>query len=277
MSQEPGGEPIRSIGARLRAAREQRGLTVLQAAEKLHVDARVLESLEGDDFAALGAPVYVRGHLRRYAELTGESSEQLQDLYAASAHPTRPDLTRIPHGEPRERPSVLMLPVLLTVVGVAFAGLIWWAMKLPSEKAQPVPATPPASLSGQTAPQQDAAESPQTPAPAATTPAPAAPSGSVRPGEAQMGLSFSAPSWVEVTDADGRRLLSGLIEAHGTRTLAGPAPMRVTLGNAPAVALSINGRPVALEGLVRHDGSAHLTIDNAGRASIAPPRLAHGD
>jgi cytoskeleton protein RodZ len=275
MSHEPGGEPIRSIGARLRAAREQRGLTVLQAAEKLHVDARVLESLEADDFAALGAPVYVRGHLRRYAELTGESSEQLQDLYAASAHPTRPDLTRIPHGEPRERPSPLMLPMLLTVIGVAFAGLIWWAMKLPSEKAQPVPATPPAPLSGQTMPLD--ASSTQAPAPAATTPVPAASTRAVRPGEAQVGLSFSAPSWVEVTDADGRRLLSGLIEAHATRTLAGPAPMRVTLGNAPAVAVSINGRPVPLEGLVRHDGSAHLTIDDAGRASIAPPRLAHGD
>ena len=55
------------IGARLRSAREARGLTTLQAAEKLHVDARILEALEAEDFAALGAAVYVRGHLRRYA------------------------------------------------------------------------------------------------------------------------------------------------------------------------------------------------------------------
>jgi cytoskeleton protein RodZ len=170
-----------------------------------------------------------------------------------------------------------MLPMLLTVVGVAFAGLIWWAVRLPGQKAQPVPVTAPAPLSGQAMPQEGAAENPQAPPPATTPPAPAAAARSAHPGEAQMGLSFSAPSWVEVTDADGHRLLSGLFEAHGTRTLAGAAPLRVTLGNAPAVALSINGRPVALDGLVRHDGSAHLTIDNAGRASIAPPRLAHGD
>jgi cytoskeleton protein RodZ len=64
MTREEGGV---GIGARLRAARERRGLTVLQAAEKLHLDARVLEGLEVGNFEPLGAAVYVRGHLRRYA------------------------------------------------------------------------------------------------------------------------------------------------------------------------------------------------------------------
>ena len=90
------------IGARLRAARERKGLTVLQAAEKLHVDAKVLESLEAEDFAPLGADVYVRGHLRRYAELVGESAGELQDLYASAGLAVHPDLTRIPRVE---RPS----------------------------------------------------------------------------------------------------------------------------------------------------------------------------
>ena len=76
MTGEAGGESVRGIGARLRAAREQCGLTVLQAAERLHVDARILEALEAQDFAALGASVYVRGHLRRYAEAVGESAAE---------------------------------------------------------------------------------------------------------------------------------------------------------------------------------------------------------
>jgi cytoskeleton protein RodZ len=62
-----GGEGVRGIGARLRSAREQRALTILQAAEKLHVDPRVLDALESEDFSSLGADVFVRGHLRRYA------------------------------------------------------------------------------------------------------------------------------------------------------------------------------------------------------------------
>jgi cytoskeleton protein RodZ len=82
---------------------------------------------------------------------------------------------------------------------------------------------------------------------------------------------------VEVSDAGGKRLLGGLIEAGSTRALSGTAPLRVVLGNAAAVELRLNGQPVSFAGLVRHDGSAHLLIDAAGRASTEAPRLAHGD
>jgi cytoskeleton protein RodZ len=283
MSSEAASEPIRGIGARLRAAREKRGLTLLQAAEKLHVDARVLEALEAEDFAALGAAVYVHGHLRRYAELTGESPAELRELYAAGAQVSRPDLTRIPHAETRERSSPLMLPMLLAVIAIALGGLVWWVLKLPGEKSQPVPATLPAPLAGEPLPADDgAAAAPLLPAPppvaaAAPVAGSTAATPAAGPGQAQLGLRFSAPSWVEISDAHGRRLLSGRIEAGSTRALEGPAPLQVTLGNAPAVTMQLNGRPVALAGMVRRDGSAHLLIDSSGRASLAASRLAHGD
>ena len=63
----------RSIGERLRAGRERAGLSVAAAAEKLHLDNKVIEALEADRFAELGASVYVRGHLRRYADFVGEA------------------------------------------------------------------------------------------------------------------------------------------------------------------------------------------------------------
>ena len=56
---------------------------------------------------ALGADVYVRGHLRRYAELVGESSGELQDLYAqrrpARCIRTSPSIPRVerPRRSPR--------------------------------------------------------------------------------------------------------------------------------------------------------------------------------
>ena len=40
--------PPRTIGARLRAGRERSGLSVAAAAEKLHLDPKVIESLESD-------------------------------------------------------------------------------------------------------------------------------------------------------------------------------------------------------------------------------------
>ena len=281
MSGEAGGGELRGIGARLRAAREKRGLTPLQAAERLHLDVRVVQALEAEDFTALGADVYVRGHLRRYAEAVGESPAQLQQLYSANAHPVRPDLTRIPRGEPEQRSSRLLLPAALVVVGLAVAGLLWWLLTLPGEKAHPLPADRPQAADAAravdaTAPGADAGTTPaaaERPVPPTSLRAPVS-TGSTK---AQLDLAFSAPSWVEVSDVEGRHLLHGLIAAGSMRTLTGTAPLLVVLGNAPAVTLRFNGEPVTPETLMRRDGSVHLLIDTGGRVSAAAPRLAHGD
>jgi cytoskeleton protein RodZ len=287
MSSEAGGDLVRGIGARLRAAREKKGLALLQVAEKLHVDARVLQALETEDFAALGADVYVRGHLRRYAEAVGESATELPQLYASSSRTVRPDLTRIPRGQSAKPPSRVMLPALLLVVGCALAGLLWWLFTLPGEKAQPLPVLPPAApaataegAAAQAAPDTGTPEPAATesaPHPAAMTPATAGAALSASAGQAQLELRFSAASWVDVSDAAGRHLLQGLIEAGSARALSGEPPLRVVLGNAPAVALQLNGQSVSVTELVHRDGSARLLIDGAGRASAAAPRLAHGD
>ncbi|HEX8783183.1 MAG TPA: RodZ domain-containing protein [Steroidobacteraceae bacterium] len=281
MSAEAGGGELRGIGARLRAAREKRGLTVLQAAERLHLDARVVQALEAEDFAALGADVYVRGHLRRYAESVHESPAQLQQLYSASSHALRPDLTRIPRGEPDQHGSRLLLPALLVVVGFAVAGLLWWLLTLPGEKAHPLPADRPPAADATPAAEQAAPDADAGTAPPAAQSAVAPTSMSAPPSSggtaARLDLAFSAPSWVEVSDVDGRRLLHGLIEAGSRRSLTGKAPLLVVLGNAPAVTLQFNSAPVTASTLVRRDGSAHLLIDAAGRVGAAAPRLAHED
>jgi len=277
-AEAPGGE-LRGIGARLRAAREKRGLTLLQAAERLHLDAGIVQALEAENFTALGADVYVRGHLRRYAEAVGESPTQLQQLYADSPQVLRPDLTRIPRGQPEKSSSWLLLPAVLLVVGFATAGLLWWLLTLPGEKAHALPAEPPPGAAAADA--APATEQPAFPGPADTSAAPASasPAGtSTGTGpQARLDLNFSGASWVEIADVRGRRLLHGLIEAGSTRTVTGSAPLLVVLGNAPAVTLRVNGQAVLPGTLVHRDGSAHLMIDAAGRVSAAAPRLAHGD
>jgi cytoskeleton protein RodZ len=258
MASEVGGEQRCGTGARLRGARENQGLSVAQAAERLHLDARTLEALEAEDFAALGADVYVRGHLRRYAELIGESPSELQELYARSASAVRPDLTRIPRRAPGA--ARLVMPALLGLAGIALLALLWWLLTTPGERPQPLAA---AALPA---------------AAAAATRSSAGAADAAAPRTTQLALKFSGLSWVEVSDASGRRLLQGLYAAGSApRTLSGAPPLRVTLGNAPAVALRVNDQAVKLEGLVRHDGSARLLIEAAGRTTPAPPRLAHGD
>jgi cytoskeleton protein RodZ len=123
-----------SIGARLRAAREKLGLTVLQAAEKLHTDPRILDAMEGDDFATLGAPVYARGHIKHYAELVGESPLELNALYSNSSQAHQPDLTKIAKAPPSDGSSKLVAPALLVIAVFAVAGAIWWVSALSSKK-----------------------------------------------------------------------------------------------------------------------------------------------
>jgi cytoskeleton protein RodZ len=282
---EAGGEPVRGIGARLRSAREKHGLTVLQAAEKLHVDARLLESLEAGQYSVLGAAVYVRGHLRRYADLIGESPAELQQLYDETTHTAQPDLTRIARSEPGMDPARLMVPALLILVGFALAGILWWLLSMERAKSpaaarasQPVVAAAatalPLAAAGNAA--SDSAASADEPAATAGPPQAPPAAAPADAAQAQLALKFKAASWVEVYDARGRRLLHGVEAADSARTLAGAAPLRVVLGNAPGVALQLNGQAVPLQGLVHHDGSAHIVIDRTGRASATRSGVPRG-
>ena len=119
----------RSIGARLRAGRERAGLTIAAAAEKLHVDAKVIEALESKRFASSARRCYVRGHLRRYADLIGERAPQLVAALhrargasaAAGSHAgAAPGRRRIRAGSWRRWSGCLRAAVL--------ALAIWWIL-----------------------------------------------------------------------------------------------------------------------------------------------------
>ena len=56
-------------GARLRVAREARAMSVSEVAKQLHLDAKLIQALEEEDFAQIPAPTFVYGYLRSYARL----------------------------------------------------------------------------------------------------------------------------------------------------------------------------------------------------------------
>lgn len=123
------------LGDMLKAARARCGTTLAEAAGKLRVDVAVLEALEAERFDELGAPVYARGHLRRYAELLGEAPDALQALYAGhESSAVQPDLTRAPriidHRPARVRgprsPRRSRLRLLLGMGLLVLAAALWW-------------------------------------------------------------------------------------------------------------------------------------------------------
>lgn len=122
-------EETGSIGKQLRAARERMGLGVAQAAEQLHVDENVITALETGKFQVLGPPVYVRGHLRHYAELVGEPSASGR-YESLSALP--PDLTTGPHRPARQSPPRRRWPLVVFAIVLLLAAAAWWAMGVQS-------------------------------------------------------------------------------------------------------------------------------------------------
>ena len=72
-----------TIGAKLKAAREAKGLTSSELATSINTIARVVDDLENDEFKRLPAPIYVRGFIKLYARFVGLDSAPLLEEYAA--------------------------------------------------------------------------------------------------------------------------------------------------------------------------------------------------
>ncbi len=293
------GSDIRSgIGARLRSGRERAGLTLLQVAEKLHVDAKVIESLEAERFDALGAPVFVKGHLRHYSELIGEQTGELLDMYSAATKPVLPDLTQLPKVGPASNPRRLVVPALVVLIGIAVVGSVWWVLQnlepgkivvktptAPREVAETLPAdavapdtvlaeggeppaapTPAAAVAPMGAAALPASHVvPSSNAPAAPLAQAPAPADAARVQTVDVTLRFASDSWVEVYDANGKRLFYDIGSASSSRKVSGTAPLRVVLGNAPGVTLDVNGKPAAVPAEVVRDETAQFLINRSGR------------
>ena len=56
-------------GARLAKARRALQIPVVEIAKELHLDEPKVKALERNEFDVLGAPVFAKGHLRKYAQL----------------------------------------------------------------------------------------------------------------------------------------------------------------------------------------------------------------
>ena len=68
---------IGSIGQKLKAAREKRGVSISEVAENTRILSKCISAMEQDDFKSLAAPVYAKSFLRLYAKYLGLESDPL--------------------------------------------------------------------------------------------------------------------------------------------------------------------------------------------------------
>lgn len=258
MAEADGVEQATGLGAMLRRAREAQGLTELQAAEQLNLDRSVVDALERDDLAALGAPVFAKGHLRRYGALLGLAAGELLSAYEhASAQPVAPSLipkARLEMAPVRGRPTKwpwVLGGVLALVLMAGLAALVsevilpWLGSDAADAAIEAGSRSGAAGTEGE--PGVPSADDTAAGADAGLAAAPAdVVQPPVPPGHVSLTMAYAADSWTEIYDRAGTAVLYDLGRAGTRRTIAAAAPLSVTFGNAPAVTLAVNGRAVAL-------------------------------
>ena len=143
--------------------------------------------------------------------------DEPEDQAVAAAKEGEPTALSLNQGQP---------PVDPATTGTA-------AAPVPST-AMPAPSAPTAAVAPTTAPVAS------VPAPAA----PVAPAAAPVAGEGQVGITFTADCWTQVTDASGKVLLSALKRKGETVQLNGKPPFAVRLGVANAAQVTYNGQAV---------------------------------
>lgn len=259
---------VASVGKMLMAARERAGLTIEEAASQLRLSVRQVNALEADDSSALPAPTFVRGFIRNYAKLLGVDVDQLLQAYRVVA----PELA---HGNitlPSEnitfvsQDKKVWLPYLLAsvVVGLALVSWMVYMEYAVNDGRKPVSATilapvtqaPILELSAQ--PKQ-AVEAEATPVPVVVPAEQVVPAVPAKAG-GKLNMTFTAQSWVSVTDHDGKELFNKSQLAGSQNTIEGSAPFTIVIGNANGVQLTYNDKQVDLAPYTKAN-VARLTLE----------------
>jgi len=266
-------------GERLAAARRDKQITVLEIAKELHLDEPKVRALERNEFDVLGAPVFAKGHLRKYAQLVDvDPADVLTEYYEMNRSGPAPLVVT---GRARPRKELSPGPwIAIIVVLILLAAAYWWfAMRTPAipltprPEPQPQLSEPAAEMPVVTDEQSTAVVDEQTladepsdpvteesePVPAVEEPGPAPPPAD---GEVRLTVTYSGDCWTEITDAGGSRLFFDLGSAGRSVTVTGEAPLNVLFGNAENVSVAVNGvdRPIVAADR-RRGRTARLTIE----------------
>ncbi len=274
--------------AELVALRESLGMTINSAAAQLRIAPRQIEALEQGAWDKLPGLAFIKGVLRAYgklmrvdlAPLIASLDAQVEKTEVRPAHRLEgklPETSALGFGEGGNGSKwawALLLAAAIVALALFFGKDVdnWMPKKPPSEPAAPARTeTVPVPVPPSPAPASSAPIQPPVTAPASANPLPApaasgseAMTGKATGGAARFQLRFDEDAWVEVKDAGGQVVLSGIQKAGGLRPLEGKAPFSVVVGNATKVRIQRlladgQSQPVAMPAETPQ-GVARLTL-----------------
>jgi len=134
-----------SLGEKLRAAREQRGISISEVAEQTRISPLYLEAIDADNYKTLPGGIFNKGFVRSYAKYVGiDEQEALQDYSRMVAESSPPD-----DGEFRAyRPEVLtddrtassIIPTVVfaaVILGLMTAGILFLVNYIQNQQSEP--------------------------------------------------------------------------------------------------------------------------------------------
>jgi cytoskeleton protein RodZ len=254
------------LGLRFRHAREKLRWSQEAVAQQTKLSVAVIEAIEREDWARLGAPIYVRSYISSYARLVGLPTSLADDVVR---HLSPPEL-KVDSGASGGRRAIdrglLSLGYLaMTVVILGAAAML--ALRFQQDAAAPAGTTAALPLrSAAVATPVHTTPSPATATPSTIIEAPVlaslAPSLPVE-NRNELVLRFRADSWIDVADAGGKPVERGIVPAGSERRFQIGRIARITLGDALAVDVAQGGRPVDLAPF-RTANVARFAVSSAG-------------
>lgn len=273
-----------AFGDLLRQARELRGLDIESCGQALRLPVRLLRKLERGDYQGVDYQVYLQGYLRKYGTHVGLDAAAIE-AEIERVRPGDPALVSA-GGIPRsryllERYATATTYIVLTAVIVV--PLVWLGVRgglgrdiahLAPLDSAPVATTASRHAQSVNVPATTTPVANERPLQASMAPfsaldAPAIPKpqpvkvkqpvAAPASGEHTLTLSLDAPSWVEITAADGKQIEYSLLPAGTRRSYDTRQPLNVRIGNADGTELTLDGKPLALDAF-RRANVAHLHI-----------------
>lgn len=254
-------------GIMLRSARRASGLPEGDLVEQLGLTYGALRALEADDYDRLPAAVYIKGYIRRYCDIVGINPRPVVECFESHYR----EVCGAPKPPPKTKPAMVSQPVikpgrksgfgiasmalvLLVVVCVAVAVYVFadgknaWVLGLDTDTVRE---------QGNGLVGQEAALAPRTKSRVSLMPVSSAMADTGEEPESVAGeavrdpgriyLAFSADSWLEIVDAEGRLLAVDLQRAGSELDVSGTPPFDITIGYGPAASLTYMGEPVIIE------------------------------
>ncbi len=135
-----------TLGEKLRQAREERGITIMDVSEQTRISPLYLEAIENDDYSPLPGGIFNKGFVKSFAKHVGiDESEALQDYTRLITQQTGSENSLEPQ---TYRPEVLTddrasSSNLLTIIfAIVILGLMTWGILSLISYIQNQPAAP---------------------------------------------------------------------------------------------------------------------------------------